>query len=114
MSSMHPHRGGWEGLFRVSLYIERSSSHRLLLRIQPARCTGLIHDLVESTAKREGRAAAFQLQYGYDPKSKGLHCSGPYLPTTPLPKYRFAVSGLHQDCTPVEKLIIFNFLLCIH
>lgn len=39
-----------------------------MLRIQPARCTGLIHDLVEGAVKG-GRAAESQLQYGYDRRS---------------------------------------------
>lgn len=57
----------------------------------------LIYDLVESTAMRGGaRAAAFQLQYGYDPNSKGLHCSHPYLPTMQSAKYSFAVGGFDQ------------------
>lgn len=55
-----------------------------MLRIQPVRCTGLIHDLVEELQRGgEGRAAAFQLQYGYDPRCNVHCCSVPYLPHMP-------------------------------
>lgn len=63
-----------------------------MLGIQPVRCTGLIHDLVEGAAKGRGRTAAFQLQYGYDACSYAPCCSVPYLPHMLLP-------GEIQDCS---------------
>lgn len=50
MSSIHFHKG----LFPVSLSIECISSHWLQCRIQPGRCTGLIHNPVERAAKEKG------------------------------------------------------------
>lgn len=108
MSSIHFHKG----LFPVSLSIECISSHRLLLRIQPGRCTGSIHNLVERAAKEMG--GPLTSNYNMDMILIAMQPSAPDLICHLcgcLLKCWFAVSGLDMSSNILAFTFVFMYRL---